>query len=91
VHAGDEVLGLPRGFLHAGAGGLMTTLWQTDTGFSDRLPGRELAGGASNAVALRLALSEVNALRPEYSHPYYWAPFVLIGDPRQEGLSWQRS
>jgi CHAT domain-containing protein len=35
-----------------------------------------LRSGVDRAAALRNAQL---ALKEEYSHPYYWAPFVLIG------------
>jgi CHAT domain-containing protein len=36
----------------------------------------QLRGGASPAEALRVAQLAVKDERP---HPYYWAPFVLVG------------
>ena len=37
-----------------------------------------LAEGMGKAESLRAAQAE---LRAQYPHPYYWAPFVLTGDP----------
>jgi CHAT domain-containing protein len=37
---------------------------------------RRLGQSKNNAAALREAVIE---LRERYSHPYYWAPFVLVG------------
>ena len=37
---------------------------------------RRFSVGESKAVALQGAMQE---LRSRYPHPYYWAPFVLIG------------
>jgi CHAT domain-containing protein len=37
-----------------------------------------LQSGASKAHALQAAM---RALRERYPHPFYWAPFVLIGQP----------
>jgi CHAT domain-containing protein len=37
--------------------------------------------GESKARALKLAMQELKA-SPEYSHPYFWAPFFLSGDSR---------
>lgn len=36
----------------------------------------ELRRGTSKAAALRKAMLD---LRQKYPHPYYWAPFLLIG------------
>lgn len=85
VRVGDEVLGLPRAFLYGGAEAMVTTLWRTDASFSDRLVTRlyeQLRAGVPRAQALTTAVADTVALRPEYRHPFYWAPFVLIGDPR---------
>jgi tetratricopeptide (TPR) repeat protein len=85
VQVGDEVLGLPRAFLYGGAEAMVTTLWRTDASFSDRLVTRlyeQLRAGVPRARALATAVADTVALRPEYRHPFYWASFVLIGDPR---------
>jgi CHAT domain-containing protein len=79
VTEGDDLLGLVRGFLHAGAGNLVTSLWRVDDDstlrFMERLH-REIAGGASPAAAIRsAALSH----RREFPHPHDWAAFVLTG------------
>ena len=31
------------------------------------------------ATALQQAMIKIMA-NPEYSHPYFWAPFILVGD-----------
>jgi len=79
VAAGDELLGLMRGLLHAGAHSLLLTLWNVhDRSTSDFMTSfyRHLQSGDSHASALQAAMQE---LRATYPHPYYWAPFVLIG------------
>lgn len=38
--------------------------------------------GMGKAAALRTAQLDVRAARPEWAHPYYWATYRLIGDPR---------
>jgi len=84
VLVGDEVLGLPRAFLHAGARSLLTTLWRTNPQFSDRLVSRfyeKVSSGESTSVALPESLKEVIAMDPRYTHPFFWASFVLVGDP----------
>ncbi len=79
VVGGDEPLGLPYAFLGAGALGLLVSLWLVDDETTAALMAsfyQQLAGGASNAAALRCAQL---TLRSSHPHPYYWAPFVLIG------------
>jgi CHAT domain-containing protein len=79
VAGGDELLGLVRGFLSAGSQSLLLTLWDvhdaTTTRFMKSFYGR-LRHGDDKALALQSAMVE---LREEYLHPYYWAPFVLVG------------
>jgi CHAT domain-containing protein len=79
VAPGDEALGLPRAFLHAGARAVLVSLWTAhDRATADLMQdfyGR-MTGGMSRAAALRAAQQEVRA---RYPHPYYWAAFSLIG------------
>jgi CHAT domain-containing protein len=42
---------------------------------------RHLAEGATVVAAMRQARSDLRD-SPERSHPYYWAPFILIGQWR---------
>jgi CHAT domain-containing protein len=79
VSPGDELIGLVRGFLQAGAQSLLLSLWDVqDASTRDFMLAfyRRLRPGVSRAVALQQAMQE---LRSAYPHPYYWAPFVLIG------------
>ena len=42
---------------------------------------RELAAGQSKAEAMRRA--QLSVMRdPRYRHPFYWAPFVILGEWR---------
>jgi hypothetical protein len=79
VGGGDELTGLMRAFLYAGSASLLLTLWPVEDRSAaemvDTLYGH-LAAGCSKAAALRFAQRQ--AL--EYGHPYYWAPFYLVGD-----------
>lgn len=79
VAAGDELLGLIRGLLYAGAQSLLLTLWDVhDRSTSDFMSSfyRRLASTPDRAVALQGAMHD---LREVYPHPYYWAPFTLVG------------
>ncbi len=79
VLAGDELVGLARGFLGAGAATLVASLWlvqdETTAWLMERWYAR-LRDGVDRASALRDAQL---ALKERWSHPYYWAPFVLVG------------
>jgi CHAT domain-containing protein len=80
IAAGDELLGLTRGLLTAGAQSLLVTLWdvhdQTTANFM-RLFYLHSADTKDKAAALRNSMLE---LRQHVRHPYYWAPFILIGN-----------
>jgi CHAT domain-containing protein/tetratricopeptide (TPR) repeat protein len=81
VFPGDELHGLMRGFMHAGAPSLIASLWATSDESTAKLMKRmytEISAGASKRAALRTAQL---AVKDEYGHPYYWAPFILMGNP----------
>jgi CHAT domain-containing protein len=79
VLAGDELIGLTRAFLGVGASTLVVSLWLVQDEATASLMEKyyeRLRDGAGPAQALRSAQLETMAERP---HPYYWAPFVLVG------------
>jgi CHAT domain-containing protein len=79
VAAGDELIGLARGLLHAGAQSLVLSLWDVhdqSTAKYMRIFYRHLGEGNTKPAALRAAMLE---LRQSYPHPYQWAPFILVG------------
>lgn len=79
VAAGDELVGLARGLLHAGAQSLILSLWDVhDKSTAEFMTVfyRLLQQGKTKAVALRAAILE---LRSIYPHCYQWAPFILVG------------
>jgi CHAT domain-containing protein len=81
IFPGDELHGLMRGFLHAGARSLVVSLWAVSDRSTAELMGKmyaELRAGASKRAALRKAQL---AIKDEYGHPFYWAPFILMGEP----------
>ncbi len=82
IGGGDEVLGFSRACLYAGASSLTLSLWRVDDRAGSLLMTafyRYLLAGQTKAAALRQA--QLNLLNdPTYRHPFYWAPFILIGD-----------
>jgi tetratricopeptide (TPR) repeat protein len=79
VFAGDELIGLTRAFLGAGAATLVASLWLVQDESTATLMEKwyeHLRRGVGRAAALRSAQL---ALKEKYPHPYYWGPFVLIG------------
>ena len=79
---GDELLGLVRGWLYAGAHSVVVSLWDVNDRSTAALMAdfyQRLRDNADKSVALRGAML---AARDRDPHPYYWAPFVLIGARR---------
>jgi CHAT domain-containing protein len=83
VAGGEDLIGLGRGFLYAGAGALVTSLWPVADDLAARLMRgfyAHLSAGASKAAALREAQIAVRAENPSL-HPAYWGAFQLVGNP----------
>jgi CHAT domain-containing protein len=83
---GDEVLGLTRAFLGAGARALLVTLWLIEDEVSASVMTdlyQQFEQGAGYSTALRTAQLALKAKRP---HPYYWAPFIVIGQMASTGI-----
>jgi len=79
VTPGDELIGLVRGLLQAGAQSLLLSLWDVhDKSTRDFMVAfySRLQQGMSKSAAVQRAMME---LRERYPHPYYWASFSLIG------------
>jgi CHAT domain-containing protein len=91
--AGESLSGLARAFFYAGSRGLLVTQWSVDDDSAQFLTTKTMLGMKPGTVprdttlALRQAKLErlETAGRPGgpsliFSHPFAWAPFVLIGD-----------
>ena len=76
---GDEMVGLVRAFLVAGAARVLASQWPVDdevtAAFMARFYGA-LVRGQGPAAALRSAQA---ATMKEHPHPYFWAAFTLYG------------
>jgi CHAT domain-containing protein len=82
VARGDEILGFTRSFFAAGARTLLVTLWPVEDSATARLMARfydRIGPGAADAIRE----AQLDLLRePTTKHPFFWASFNLIGDPR---------
>jgi len=84
VDNGDEVLGFTRSFLSAGTSTLLASLWPVSDAATEKLMTTlyaDLARGVVVQDAMRDAQRAVMA-DPQTAHPFYWAPFNLIGNWR---------
>lgn len=76
----NEVTGMARALLYAGANNLILSSWSVDAAataawmetFYKEAESKPLSEAARQAL---LAVKK----NPQYSHPYYWGPFLLIG------------
>ncbi len=83
IRSGDEVVGLSRSFIYAGAASLLSSLWKVDdlaTAVLVKRFFRYLSEGYTRAEALqkaqRIIYEEMNP------YPAYWAAFTITGDFR---------
>lgn len=78
VETGDDVIGLTRGFLYAGARSVVSSLWPVSDEATAVLMARfyENLKTMEKAEALRDAMS---ATRERYPHPVYWSAFHMTG------------
>ena len=78
---GDEFVGLTRAFLSAGGQNVLASLWAVNDQSTRELMVRVyrhlLVGGGAEALAK--AQRELRNSDVRYSHPYYWAGFVISG------------
>ena len=82
VSSGDDVVGLTRGFLYAGAQNVVGSLWEVDDDATSALSQAMYDGlkkGLPVAKALALAQEQLLAKKP---HPFFWAAFLDSGTGR---------
>jgi tetratricopeptide (TPR) repeat protein len=84
---GDEFSGLVRSLLYAGAGAVVAALWNVDRRSSRDLVEvlyHHLAAGEPTWKAMWAAQRALwdRDDQPYLTHPYHWAPLVLVGDWR---------
>jgi len=82
---GEGMVGLTRAFMYAGTPSVLVSLWSVSDNSTAILMGefyKNLMHSKQNKTeALRKA--QISLIGdPHFAHPFYWAPFVLIGDWR---------
>lgn len=84
IARGDEIMGFTRSFLSAGASTLMVSLWPVADDSTELLMTTvygELARGRPAIAAMQTGQLAV-LKKPQFAHPFFWAPFDLMGDWR---------
>ncbi len=84
---GEGVIGLTRAFMYAGAPTVGVSLWSVaDKSTADLMADfyRRLLGPASsNSASVAMRAAQLGLISgKKYSAPFYWAPFVIVGDWR---------
>jgi len=91
IAPGEGVIGLNWAFFLAGTPTMVVSQWRVESSSTAALMlsfHRSLnpalgSGMAEVSVARALQKAEIQTLRkPGYAHPFYWAGFVVMGDPR---------
>lgn len=87
---GEGLIGLTRGFMYAGAGGVTASLWKVDDEATAELMKHFYEGmfqkGLTPAAALREA--QLGMWKGKRWHaPYYWAAFVIQGQYDQQEMT----
>lgn len=84
---GEGLMSVTRGFMYAGAAGVVASLWKVDDEATAELMKHFYAAlfnkGLPPAAALRDAQLEL-AQHPRWQSPYYWAGFVIQGQYDQK-------
>lgn len=90
AYNGEGFAGLTRAFMYAGARALIVSHWNVESNSAKELiteTFRELKAGkpASSALdaarqKLRSSTFSINSRNVSRAHPYFWAPFVYVGD-----------
>jgi len=90
AHSGEGVAGLTRAFAFAGARGLVVSHWTVESEatedtmlalFRDLKAGMGPTESLSKArAAIRSSSVQVSGVPWSRSHPFFWAPFIYVGD-----------
>ena len=83
---GEGLIGLTRGFMYAGASGVMASLWKVDDEATAELMKHFYSGMLKDGLPPAAALRQAQVTmwkRKQWRSPYYWAAFVLQGEYRE--------
>lgn len=75
---GDDVLGLTRGFMYAGARSIVSSLWEVDDLATAKLMTQFYSNLKQQDKRAALRAAQLATMK-DFPHPYYWAAFQLTG------------
>lgn len=78
VNTGDDVVGLTRSFLYAGASSVVSSLWQVEDKSTALLMTTFYQNLKSMDKREALANAQMTVMK-QYKQPFYWAAFQLTG------------
>jgi CHAT domain-containing protein len=83
IKKNDDMIGFIRGFFYAGVPSTVASLWKVDDRATSSLMSNfHLLLKLGNSKSQALRKSQMQLMRAEStSHPFYWAAFVLYGNP----------
>lgn len=91
---GEGFAGLTRSFMYAGARALLVTQWSVETTSAERLMRQVFRGALAASISQSLveakraflerpsALALTREISVSTAHPFFWAPFILVGEGR---------
>ena len=91
LSGGEGVFGMPWGFMYAGSPAVIASLWQVDDKTTADLMGNLYArildtadhsSDQTKTAKLSAFVAVRKSLRQKHPEPYFWAPFIYLGDPR---------
>lgn len=87
--AGSTLEGLVRAFLTANARAVLATYWQVSAEReSEEFIRAFYTSGRIKPISAALQDAQRDLIaQPDYSHPFYWAPYFLVGDGSKTMLS----
>lgn len=74
----NEVIGMERALLYAGAHNLILSSWEVDAASTELWMETFYREAQSKPLSEATRLATI-AVKTKYRHPYYWSPFLLIG------------